>query len=162
MKVKKRTYNPRRARVGQSYTVQDIAELYGIHKNAILRWVKDGLPIIDKQKPYLIHGGDLREYLQKKRAARKQKCRPDEFYCCKCRVPRRAWENVADIHIRNASKLSLSSLCAVCSTPVFRAGAVKKLPEYQKIFSIQTIQQASITVCNNPIVNSEMRKEAKG
>ncbi|MCK4945497.1 MAG: hypothetical protein KAS59_04475 [Alphaproteobacteria bacterium] len=68
---------------------------------------------------------------------------------------------MADIRIRNESKLSISGLCAVCNTPVHRAGSVKKLMEYQKIFSIQTIQEARITDSPSPIVNSDMRKDEK-
>ena len=156
---KKRTYNPRRVRIGQSYTVQDIAELYGLHKNAVLRWIKDGLPLNDDHKPYLIHGSALVEYLTKKQVRRKHKCKPDEFFCFKCRAPRKAWGSVADIQIKNESKLSLSGLCAVCNTPVHRAGSIKKMPEYQKIFLIQTMQEARITDCTSPIVNSDMRKD---
>lgn len=137
---KRRTYNPRLIRLGLSYSVQEVAELYGLHKNAVLRWIKDGLPVIDRRKPYLIHGGELASYLKKKQTGRRHKCNPDEFFCFKCRAPRKAWENVADITIKNESKLAISGLCAACYTPVHRMGVVKKLPEYRKIFSIQTIQ----------------------
>lgn len=161
MKIRKRTYNPRRARAAQSYTVQDIAEIYGLHKNAVLRWIKEGLPVIDRQKPYLIHGGELAEYLRNKQSGRKHPCKPDEFFCFKCRAPRKAWENVADIQIRNKNKLSLSGLCAVCNTPMHRVGSAKKLAEYQKIFSIQTIREPHISDCIPPIVNRDMREDKK-
>ena len=161
MKSKKRTYNPRRVRIGQSYTVQDIAELYGLHKNAVLRWIKDGLPIIDKQKPYLIHGSALIEHLRNKQAGRKRKCKPDEFLCCKCKTPRKAWENVVDIQILNESKLSISGLCAACDTALYRFGSVKKLSEYQKTFSIQKIQQSHITDSHCPVLNSDIRRKEK-
>ena len=160
-KPKKRTYNPRRVRTGQSYSVQEIAELYGLHKNAVLRWIKDGLPLIDQRKPFMIHGGDLAEYLTNKQSGRKHKCKPDEFFCFKCRAPRRAWENAPDIIIRNESKLTISGLCAVCDTPVHRVGTVKKLPEYQKIFLIQKIHERHITDTSDPSVNSDMRKDEK-
>ena len=159
MSKKKRTYNPNRVCIDKSYSVQEIAELYGVHKNTIFQWVKLGLITIDKKKPYLIHGSVLKDFLQKKRVARKHKCKSDEFYCCKCRVPRKACGNVADIIIKNESKLSISGLCAVCNTVVYRAGSVKKIDEYKKTFSIQTIQDQPIYACNNPIVNSDMRED---
>ncbi len=159
MARKKRTYNTRLIKRNLSYTVQEAAELYGLHKNAILRWIKDGLPIIDQRKPYLIYGADFADYLNGKQKKRKHKCRPDEFYCCKCRAPRKAWKDQADIVIKNESKLSISALCAICDTPVFRAGSVRKLAEYQKIFSIQTIQEQHITDRNSPSVMCDMRKE---
>lgn len=159
MKTRKRSYNPRRARIGQSYSVQEAAALYGLCKGAVLNWIKDGLAIIDRKKPYLIHGAELREYLERKRAGRKKKCNPDEFYCCKCRDPRKAWENLVDVNIRNETKLSLSGLCAVCNTQVYRAGSLKKLPEYRKIFTLQTTGEERIDDRIPPIVNSDIRKE---
>ena len=159
-KLKKRTYNLRRIRIGRSYSVQEISELFGVHKNAISRWIKNGLRPIDQRKPYLIHGGDLAEYLRKKQAGRKRKCKPDEFYCCKCRVQRKAWENVADIKIKNKAKLFIVGICAVCDTRVRRMGATGKLAEYQKIFNVQTIHDERIREIAPPIVNSDMRKDA--
>lgn len=160
MKPKKRTYNTRLIRLGLSYSVQEIAELFGLHKNAVLRWIRDGLPTTDQRKPYLIHGAELAAYLKRRQGGRKHKCRPDEFFCCKCRVPRRAWENLADMEIRNETKLALSAVCATCGTSMHRMGSVKKMPEYQKIFSIQTIKDQRITDCPSPSVMRDMRKDA--
>lgn len=158
-KKKKRSYNTRLIRTGLCYSVQEIAELYGLHKNAVLRWIQKGLPVIDQKKPYLIHGSELTTYLKNKQGERKHKCKPDEFFCCKCRVPRKAWENQADILIRNEIKLSISGLCADCDTKIHRAGAVKKLAEYQKTFSIQTMQGQHIIDRSSPSVMCDSRKE---
>lgn len=88
---KRRTYNTRLIRQSLTYSVQEVAELYGLHKNAVLRWVKDGLPLLEPRKPYLIYGGELASYLKSRQTGRKRKCKPDEFFCCKCRTPTRAW-----------------------------------------------------------------------
>lgn len=156
MKRKKRTYNVRLIRQKRSYSIQEIAELYGLHKNVISRWIKDGLPIIDHHKPYLIYGADLSAYLSKRRARRKCKCGPDEFYCCKCRLPRRVWENVVDVVFQNESKLRISALCAVCNTQIYRIGSVNKLAQYQKTFIVQTTQgqhivdrASTVVMCDN-------------
>lgn len=159
MKTKRRTYNTRLICRGLSYSVQEIAELYGIHSNAVLRWIRDGLPLIDQNRPYLIHGAELEAHLKKKQAGRKHKCKPDEFFCFKCRLPRKAWGDMVDITILNESKLAISGLCAICETPVRRAGSVEKLAEYQKTFSIQTMPAPHITDCNPPSVMCDSRKE---
>ena len=43
LRRKKRRYNIRRVKATWPYTVQEIAELLGVHKNAVLRWLHDGL-----------------------------------------------------------------------------------------------------------------------
>ena len=96
-KIKKRSYNSRRVCRDLSYSVQEAGELFGIHKNTILQWLKNGLSKIDGSKPYLIHGSELIAYLNKKREIRKSRCKANEFYCCRCRLPRRAWGDIVDI-----------------------------------------------------------------
>ncbi|NCC61287.1 MAG: hypothetical protein EOM12_10190 [Verrucomicrobiae bacterium] len=139
MAKKKRTYNTRRIKRDFSYEYQEIAALLGVHKNAVGRWATEGLEVMKDAKPYLVYGGKLIDFLNARQSGRKQKCAPNEVWCCKCRAPRRLWENVADIVIRNQKKLSISGLCAVCETPVNQLGSVRKLPEYRQNFNVQTI-----------------------
>ncbi len=158
MTFKKRTYNTRLIRMGLSYSVQEVAGLFGLHKNSVLQWIKSGLPVIDQRKPYLIHGADLAAFIKKRQSGRKHKCQPHEFYCCKCRTSRKAWENQVDIVIKNKSKLVITAICAVCNTALHRAGAVRKLAEYQKIFSVQTLREQHITDRNQPIVMCDTQR----
>ncbi|PSH02716.1 MAG: hypothetical protein CXZ00_16020 [Acidobacteria bacterium] len=60
----------------RSYTVEEIAERFGKHKNTVRAWVKDGLPICDGKRPTLILGRDLAEFLKARRVSKKQPCRP--------------------------------------------------------------------------------------
>jgi hypothetical protein len=60
---RKRTYNVRRIKATWPYTVQEIAELFRIHKNAVLRWLKDGLQANKDQRPFLIRGEELIRFL---------------------------------------------------------------------------------------------------
>ena len=158
-KAKRRTYNIRRIHLKQSYSVQEVAELFGLHKNSVLNWVKDGLRLNDDKKPYLVHGGVLSDYLKARQAKRKQLCKVDEFYCFKCRAPRRPWEGVVDIAIQNKTKLWLSGLCDHCNTMMYKASGLRRLPEYQKIFEVQTIQEEHIRECVAPIGNCDFRKD---
>jgi Helix-turn-helix domain len=72
--------NHRRVKIHRSYTVEEIAGLFGIHKNTVRVWVKTGLPTCDERRPMLILGHDLASFLQARRARRKQPCRPGEIY----------------------------------------------------------------------------------
>lgn len=154
-----RTYNTRLIKPDFSYSTQEIADLFSLHKNAVLRWIGDGLSLIDERKPYLVHGSALIAFLNKRQADRKRSCQADEFFCCKCRAARPATGNVVDIVFRNDIKLDLRGRCAVCSTIVRRVGSMKKLPEYQKIFTIQTMQGRHINDSNHACDNRDIRKE---
>lgn len=145
---KSRTYNTRLIRRKSSYSVQDVAELFRLHKNAVLRWLRDGLDRIDEKKPYFIYGETLAEYLQQKQQKRKHKCASDEFFCCKCRMPRKPWEHLVDIKIQNQKKLIISGVCVACGTAIRRIGATKKLIEYQKIFLVQALEGQHIDECS--------------
>jgi uncharacterized protein YjcR len=50
----KRHPNHRLVKIHRNYTVEDIANLFGIHKNTVRNWVKDGLATIDEKRPMLI------------------------------------------------------------------------------------------------------------
>jgi len=58
--------NPNKAKIHRSYTVEEIACLFSIHKNTVREWIKKGLPVCDNQKPMLILGAELREFIQAK------------------------------------------------------------------------------------------------
>lgn len=160
-KKKKRTYDVRRIRLTVSYTVQDIAEMFKLHKGAVLIWIKKGLPIIDNKKPYLIYGEELVQYLQIKKAKRKFKCKPDEFFCFKCRHPRQADKNVVTIDFKSKTKVRIIGHCQICKTKIQRVGSAAKLNEYQKIFSVVTLVKQHIFESNLPSVNTNIGKDMK-
>src|SRR5262245_36614671 len=81
----KRTYNARRVKATWPYTVQEIAELFGIHKNAVLRWLQKGLEANKDQRPFLIRGEELIRFLNARQSRKRCKCAITEFYCFKCR-----------------------------------------------------------------------------
>jgi hypothetical protein len=66
------------------------------HKNTIRAWLRDGLKPIDRRRPILIQGGQLASYVDERRKRRRQPCRPGEFYCFRCRMPKAAAAGTAD------------------------------------------------------------------
>ena len=86
--MKKRRPNYRRVKIHRNYTIEDIARLFGIHKNTVRHWIKEGLETINDKRPILILGPVLKEFLQIRRLKNKQTCKPDELYCLRCRTPK--------------------------------------------------------------------------
>ncbi len=156
MKRKKRTYNTRLIKCELSYTVQEIAERLSVHVNAVHRWTKVGLSCIDGLKPQMVHGSELIAFLKLRQSKRKYTCKETELYCCKCRKPQPAWEGQADLIIRNRKQLNIHALCAVCTTPMNKVGSIKKLEEYAKTFSVQTIQGEHLIEREYPPVKCEI------
>ena len=154
--MKRRKYNTRRISLKISYSVQEIAELFGIHKNAALNWIKAGLKIIDQKKPYLINGADLVEFLNMRQKKRKHKCKPDEFYCFKCRLPRKPLLGSIQITPRNIHRLKITAKCSACLTRVFKEGSAKKRAEIEQNYASVLQPQEHIIGCKEVSTNSDI------
>ncbi len=137
--ARKRTYNVRLVKATWPYTVQEIADLFKLHKNVVLRWLKEGLYADRDSRPFLIRGDELSRFLSERMATRRTKCAPDQFYCFKCRGPRKAYLGIADVAIESPTTLRLTSICAVCSTRVSKVQAVRDLPRIRTLFEIQQL-----------------------
>ena len=114
-----KNHNPNHAKINRSYTVEEVANLYSVHKNTVRSWInKKNLRTNDDLRPVLILGRDLREFLQVNRTKNKRKCLPHEVYCLRCRKPQIPSENMADyVPISNTTG-RLISLCPECESLV--------------------------------------------
>lgn len=139
MPRKKRHYNTRRIKQHTSYYVDEVAALFDVHQNTVLRWIKEGLLTFTVNGRIMIHWKTLTTFLDEKQQSRKHPCQPNEFYCCKCRKPSMAWENAVDILIRNAKQLTITGLCTTCNTKIVKAGSLSKLHDYQRIFTVMSM-----------------------
>ena len=148
----KRTYNLRLIKRNYTYFISEIADLFQLHPNAVRRWIRAGLRTVDDRRPHLVHGGDLIDFLEARQAQRKQKCAADEFYCCRCRRPKRPLFNRVDIRIRNETRVNLSGVCGSCGAPMYRAGSVARIEEYRQTFITQTAGEGRISGCSEPTV----------
>jgi hypothetical protein len=155
-KRKKRTYNVRLIKCHISYTLQEIADLYGTHINTVRQWIREGLKVIDNCKPFYVHSSDLITFLKARQSSRKQKCNFNEFYCCKCHVPRKAWENAVDLVPINEKTLLIEGLCEVCATPLRRLGTTAKVEEYKRTFHVLMQHEEHIIDRNDSRVNCHL------
>ena len=77
--MSKRHPNPRLAKIHRNYTVEEVAVVFGVHRNTVREWVKRGLSTNDSRRPMLILGADLRAFLSARRMKNKQTCQPGEI-----------------------------------------------------------------------------------
>lgn len=84
----KKRLNPNLAKIHRSYTVEEVAELFNVHKRTVRNWVKSGLPVYNELRPLLILGTDLRLFIRQNRQGNRRQCNGSELYCLRCRAPR--------------------------------------------------------------------------
>jgi len=123
----KRRPNPRRVKTHRNYTVEEIAGLFGMHKNTVQNWIKKGLAVIDNKRPMLILGHDLVAFLQARRAKRKQKCKPGELYCVRCRAPKKPAEDMAEYSPVTEKIGNLIAICPSCDAIMNRRVSLAKI-----------------------------------
>lgn len=161
MGKKRQKINILRVRQNANYTIQDISSLLGVHKHTVREWLRKGLPKIDDQKPFLIHGRELKNFLQSRRKARRRKCSLDEFYCLRCRAPRHAMGRLADVVQRNEKSLMVSALCEICSTPIHKIQSLKNLPKLFQVFDISKQHQKRLSECLPLSLNCDFMEEIR-
>ncbi len=121
-----RRYNSRRVKIHRSYTVPEVARLLNVHKNTVLRWVSLGLPLIERKRPFVTHGSDLRAF-RKNQSPRKQPCRAGEIYCVRCRERKRPAGAMADYIPHNSVKGRLQAICPTCDGLIQRFVCLDKI-----------------------------------
>ena len=150
--------NHRHVKIHRTYTVEEIAKLFGVHKNTVRAWVKAGLPICDDKRPMLILGRDLASFLPARRERNKHTCRPGELYCVRCRTPRFPAGDMADYRPVTEKFGNLTGICPVCNSIMNRCVSMAKLEQVRGRMDI-TFPQALLRLneSNQPTVNSDLR-----
>ena len=127
--MKKRLHNPKLAKIHHNYTVEEAAGLYRVFKGTVRAWIKSGLPVLDDKRPMLILGTDLAAFHQTRRTKNKQKCKPGEIYCVRCRAPKAPAGNMADYQIVTEKIGNLQAICPDCDRIINRHVSCAKLEQ---------------------------------
>ena len=158
--MSKRHPNPNLVKLHRSYEVGEISQRFGVHKNTVRMWInKDGLPTVDKCRPLLVLGTELRAFLQAKRTKNKQTCALGELFCLRCRAPKKPAGNRADVIPITGMVGNLIAICPDCDAIINKRISMTKLP----LISMQmviTFTQAlkRIGDSTQPTVNSDFKE----
>lgn len=127
--MRKRHPNHRLVKIHRSYTVEEIAGLFDIHKNTVRSWIKDGLEPLDRKRPMLVAGRELVRYLQTRRAKHKQTCSPGELYCVRCRKPQPPAADMVEYTPVTEKFGNLRAICPECDSIMNRRVSRARLNE---------------------------------
>ncbi len=128
--------NPRVLRANRAYTIPELSQTLGLSFGCVRGWVRDGLPAMKSQRPYLVLGSDARDYLIRRRDNRKTSLKPDQFYCMSCKAPRRPWGMLVDLISQPGSTARIMGLCEECQTPCNRMIGKARIPQLSEIFDV--------------------------
>lgn len=154
----KRRPNPRLAKIHRSYSVEEIACLFGIHKNTVREWVKAGLPTCDRKRPMLILGWELVAFLQARRTKNKRPCQPGEIYCVRCRAAKSPAGDMAEYQSITDTSGNLMGICPNCELMIYRRVSLAKLEQVRGKMNVTFSEaQGQVSERIQPTVNSDFR-----
>jgi transposase-like protein len=87
--AQKQKYSLKPIRRNYTYSVDEIAEIYGITPDTVFRWIRnEGLKRNEASRKYFVHGSELTRFLEQRNTKNKKPCEEGEMLCCKCSKPR--------------------------------------------------------------------------
>jgi hypothetical protein len=153
----KRHANHRLVKIHRSYTVAEIANLLGVHRNTVREWLKRGLPTTDSKRPTLILGRDLVAFLQARRLKNKRTCQPGEIYCVRCRAPQNPAGDMVEYKPLTTNLGSLVGICPNCDSMMYRRVNPSKLEQVRGKLEVAMPQAGEhIGESSQPSENSDL------
>ena len=123
----KRRFDPRRAKIHRSYSIEEVARLYGVHKQTVRNWMKAGLPHLSERRPHLILGYELRKYHADRRQNARRPCQDGELFCLRCRTPKRPAGDMLDYIPMSLVSGNLQGICPACDGLMHRRASLVKV-----------------------------------
>lgn len=133
---------PRRVKASRikknlTYSITEAAEESDKSTATIRNWIKQGLPVQKDQRPYLIYGSDLRNFIAKKNKARKFTLQDGELSCFTCKAGRKPQGDAVTYTAQTAKTGRLCGICEVCGGKCARIISNAKISQFSQILQIQ-------------------------
>lgn len=129
------------------YEVYNLAEVGNIanrSEKTIREFIRNGLKTIDGQKPFLVRGYDLIEFLKRKNIQNQHHTNFNEMFCLKCREVRRPKANQIQIYNDGQTPfIKASAICPTCKTLMNKAYKLTDLSALKRDFHI--VERLSIS-----------------
>ena len=153
---KRHRASPRLVKIHRSYTVEEAADLFSVHKNTIRAWIKVGLPVIDRKRPTVIHGLALRDFLSLRRTKNRQACQAGQIYCVRCRAPKQPAGDMAEYLPISATSGNLRGICPDCEALIHRRVNLERIGLIQGHLDVTIpVAESHIRGRAAPSVNSD-------
>ena len=129
-------------------------------QNTVRGWLKSGLETVDNRRPTLVLGRKLSAFLHARRERARQRCKPGQFYCLRCRAPKDPVSRKADYVPITPTSGNLKGSCPDCGSRMYRRVSLHKLAAsagHLEVQLPQAEQRIADTAC--PSLNSDLVQE---
>ena len=128
----------RKIKIHNQYTYDQAADALGVSVQTLRLWRLSGLPVLDSQKPHLILGFALKDFLNRRVSKPERRLARDQFLCMTCNAPRRAYGGMADYLPYTPTRGRLEALCEACQRPCGKFANPSLCAELATILTIAT------------------------
>lgn len=128
--------NSRAIKAARSYTLQEAADALSVTVGAVRSWIRAGLPVMKSQRPYLILGDHLRQFLEDRRSKGKVPLGPDQLYCLTCKQGQSPLGMMVDCLPQTAKTARLVGLCGACGCTCNRMINRTDLARFGGVFDV--------------------------
>jgi predicted site-specific integrase-resolvase len=129
--------NPSRIKKNLTYSIIEASEELGVSVATIRNWIKQGLPVQKDQRPYLIFGSDLRDFIIRKRKARRFTLQDGELNCFACKTGRVPLNNTVIYASQTTKTGRLSGVCSACGGKCARIISNAMISVFSQTLQIQ-------------------------
>jgi hypothetical protein len=126
-----------RIKSARTYTVPEAAMALAVSVQSVRNWIRTGLPALRTERPTLIRGVDLKDWLRDRARKNRKPLALHEFQCLTCKSPQMPYGGMVDCREQTAHSLILSALCPSCGRTMYRIAAHRQLHDFQQIFDVQ-------------------------
>jgi DNA-binding XRE family transcriptional regulator len=133
-----RRVSARRVKIHSQYTYEQAADLLDVSVQTVRLWRRSGLQVLDSQKPHLILGFALKDFLNKRANKPERRLARDQFLCMTCNEAKRASGGMADYQPYTDMRGRLEVLCETCLGPCGKFASPALCAELAPVLTITT------------------------
>ena len=133
-----RKYDYRLIRRHRPYTIASLAKLYQVSPGTVRAWInKHGLEcaLTSTERPQILDGKKTKAWMKQWQHSKKQKCRPDEMYCVRCKSPRPIVPDSFVILPSNTNKITAQGDCVECGLTLNSFNTRANIDELRRRFT---------------------------
>lgn len=131
-----RRFRTQGIKANKAYQVDELAEAADVSVLTVRNWIVAGMQLVDTSRPMLVMGFQALEFLKNRRAQSRRPLAKGEFYCLRCKAPRKPLGAMADYEPTSATSGRLKALCGVCECPCNRNIRTSDLGDISEVLDV--------------------------